>query len=60
MNSTHLPRNWIGFTPRFRKHRRRWRFRHDRWLVFNMATFNWEDNWNGVFDPLRGSTRKRA
>jgi hypothetical protein len=43
MNSTHLPRNWIGFTPGFRKHRQRRRLRHDRWLVFNIAAFNWED-----------------
>jgi hypothetical protein len=60
MNSTHLPRNWIAFTPRFRKHRQRRRLRHDRWLVFNMAAFNWEENWNGVFHPLRDSTRRRA
>jgi hypothetical protein len=43
MNSTHLPRNRIGFSARFREHRRQ-RFRHDRWLVFNMAAFNSEDN----------------
>jgi hypothetical protein len=59
MNSSDLPLPWIGFTARFRKYRRR-RFRHDPWLVFNMAAFNWQDNWNGVFDPLRSSTRRRA
>lgn len=31
------------------------RFKHDRWLVLNMATFNSEGSWNRVFDPLRAS-----
>lgn len=56
MNSIHLHGNRFGFTQKSRKYRQRRRFRHDPWLVFNMAAFNSEANWNRVFDPFRVST----
>ena len=40
MNLTHLRQNKIGFVQPFRTFRDRRRFRHDPWLVFNMAAFN--------------------
>ena len=60
MNSTNLGRNRTGFKERLRKYRLRRRFRHDRWLVFNMATFNSEGSWNRTFDPLRASATVRC
>ena len=60
MNSTNLNRNRTAFKERLRKYRIRRRFRHDPWLVFNMATFNSEGSWNRTFDPLRASATVRC
>jgi hypothetical protein len=60
MNSTHLGRNKIGFKERLRKYRMRRRSRHDRWLVLNMATFNFEGGWDRTFNPLRASATGRC
>ena len=60
MNVTHLYRNRMRFARRFRKYRQRRRFRHDPWLVFNMAAFNFDGSWNRVFDPLRASASGRC
>ena len=60
MNSTYLGPNKIGSRERFRTHRLRRRFRHDPWLVLNMATFNFEGGWNRTFNPLRASATGRC
>ena len=60
MNSTHHRQNENGFAKPFRTFRHRRKFKHDPWLVFNMAAFNSEDSWNQIFDPLRATTRGRC
>jgi hypothetical protein len=60
MNSTHLGPNRIGFKERLRKYRLRRGFRHDRWLVLNMATFNFEGGWDRTINPLRASATGRC
>jgi hypothetical protein len=60
MNATHLHRNRIRSAQRFRNYRQRRRFRHDPWLVFNMAAFDFDDSWNRLFDPLRASASGRC
>jgi hypothetical protein len=39
-------RNWRE------KFQRRWQM-HDRWLVLNMAIFNFDGGWNRTFNPLK-------
>jgi hypothetical protein len=60
MNATHLYRNRIRSAQRFQNYRQRRRFRHDPWLVFNMAAFNFDGSWNRLFDPLRASASGRC
>ena len=60
MNSTHVSRNRMGLREKWRTHRLRRRFRHDRWLVLNMATFNFEGGWDRTFNPLRASATVRC
>ena len=50
MNSTYLGRNEMGLMERLRIHRLPRRFRHDPWLVLNIATFNFEAGWNRTFN----------
>lgn len=59
MNSTHLGRDRIGFRERLRTHRRQRRFRHDPWLVLNMAAFNFEGGWNRTLNPIRAGATAR-
>jgi hypothetical protein len=60
MNSANLGRNRIGFRERLRTYRMGRRFRHDPWLVLNMATFNFEGGWNRTFNPLCPSATARC
>ena len=60
MNSTHPRQNKNDFANAFRAFLQRRKFRHDPWLVFNMASFNSEGSWNRIFDPLRATTISRC
>ena len=60
MNENHPRRSRITFAERFRKYRQRRLVRHDPWLAFNMAAFNFDGSWNRVFNPLRASASGRS
>lgn len=55
MNLPYLHRERTGRGRRFGKQPHRRRFKHDPWLVWNMATFNSEGSMSGISDPLRAS-----
>ena len=56
MNSTYFRLNEMGLRERLRTHRLRRRFRHDPWLVFNMATFNFDAGWNRTLNRASATT----
>ena len=60
MNLTILHRGKRSRRQKLRRYFHRRQRGHDPWLVFNMATFNFEGSWNRIFDPLRAGASGRC
>ena len=59
MNATDLDERKIDFRRRLANQRTRRRFRHDPWLVVNMASFNFGGGRNRSSNPFRTRASRR-